>query len=187
MNWNIAIVKMNPTVFLSTNWIEDLELEVLYSHDLDTTDAERIQAIISGKYTPADLTKIVTDCSHLINEEQQQLFHLLNKFEPLFDGSLGTWQTAHIELELKEPGIKPYHAKPYPVPHCYKQKLKEEIQRMCEYGVMRKINNSEWTAPMFTMTKPDGSLRSLADLRELNKRIKMKLVPLPKITEMLQN
>jgi hypothetical protein len=39
---------------------------------------------------------------------------------------------------------------------------------------------------MFTISKPDGSLRSLADLREVNKVIKQKPFPLPKITYMLQ-
>jgi hypothetical protein len=34
--------------------------------------------------------------------------------------------------------------------------------------------------------KPDGSLWSLADLREVNKVIKRKPCPLPKITDMLQ-
>src|SRR5687767_729149 len=38
---------------------------------------------------------------------------------------------------------------------------------------------------MFTINKPDGSLRSLADLRELNKRIKRNPFPIPKIQEML--
>ena len=38
---------------------------------------------------------------------------------------------------------------------------------------------------MFVIPKPDGTLRSLADLRELNKRIKRKPFPLPKISEML--
>ena len=51
---------------------------------------------------------------------------------------------------------------------------------------MRKINDSEWAAPVFTKQKSDGSLRSLADLRELNKRIKRKPFPLPKISELLQ-
>jgi hypothetical protein len=50
----------------------------------------------------------------------------------------------------------------------------------------RKINNSEWACPMFTIAKPDGSLRSLADLREANKAIKRKPYPLPKILDMLQ-
>ena len=39
---------------------------------------------------------------------------------------------------------------------------------------------------MFTISKPDGSLRSLADLRELNKRIRRHPFPIPKIQDMLQ-
>ena len=36
---------------------------------------------------------------------------------------------------------------------------------------------------MFTIVKPDGSLRSLTDLREVNKVIKRKPFPLPKISD----
>jgi hypothetical protein len=39
---------------------------------------------------------------------------------------------------------------------------------------------------MFTIAKPDKTLRSLADLRELNKRIKRKPSPIPKINDLLQ-
>src|SRR5688500_7684988 len=39
---------------------------------------------------------------------------------------------------------------------------------------------------MFIIRKPDGSLWSLADLRELNKRIKHYPIPIPKIQDMLQ-
>ena len=56
---------------------------------------------------------------------------------------------------------------------------------MEEKGVLRKKNDSEWAAPMFTIMKPDGTLRSLADFRELNKRIKRKPFPIPKIQDML--
>ena len=44
----------------------------------------------------------------------------------------------------------------------------------------------EMDAIVSTIPKPDGSLRSLADLRELNKRIKCKPYPLPKISDLLQ-
>jgi hypothetical protein len=53
------------------------------------------------------------------------------------------------------------------------------------YGVLRKINSSAWACPMFTLAKPDSSLQSLADLREVNKVIKRKPYPLPKIADML--
>jgi hypothetical protein len=55
-----------------------------------------------------------------------------------------------------------------------------------EWKILCKINHSEWAAPMFTIKKPDGSLRSLADFRELNKRIRRKPFPIPKIQDMLQ-
>jgi hypothetical protein len=95
----------------------------------------------------------------------------------LFDGTLGSWKTDSIDLELKEKDCKPYHAKPYPVPYSQEQKLRDEIRRLVEYGVLRKVNRSEWAHPMFTISKPNGSLRSLADLRKLNKRIKRKPFP----------
>jgi hypothetical protein len=64
--------------------------------------------------------------------------------------------------------------------------LREAIDRFVGYGVLRKVIRSEWAAPMFTLLKPDAALRSLADLRELNKRIKRKPYPLPKITDRSQ-
>lgn len=186
ITWDNASIYMQPPSRLQENWVDELENEILFAHDPDTTDAERIQQIIDAKYCPADLEKIVEECTHLSKEEQKQLLKLLHKYEHLFDGTLGTWQTDPVDLELKEPNVKPHHSKPYPVPHSQEQKLKAELERLCQYGIMRKINRSEWACPMFTISKPDGSLRSLADLRELNKVIKRKPYPLPKITDMLQ-
>jgi hypothetical protein len=168
------------------DWLDTMEQELLYAHDPNTTDAERIQSIIESKYCPADLTKIVEECTHLDKTEQRQLLKLLQKFEDLFDGTLGTWKTDPVDLELLDPKVKPFHAKPYPVPYFQEKRLKEDINRLCLYGVLRKINNSEWACPMFTIAKPDGSLRSLADRREVNKVIKRKPYPLPKIADMLQ-
>ena len=186
ISWDNAIINMQPPESLTEDWVETLEQEILYAHDPDTTDAERIQDIIDAKYCPADLQKVVEECKHLTATEQRQLLLLLQKFEHLFDGTLGTWNTDPVDLELKEPDTKPYHARPYPVPHSQEKKLRAEIERLCTYGVLRKINVSEWACPMFTIAKPDGSLRSLADLREVNKVIKRKPYPLPKITDMLQ-
>ena len=185
MEWDNATVDMPQTEELSKNWSWNLEKEILLMHDPETTEAERIQSIIDQKYTPADLDKVVNELTHLSQKEKRKLLTLLNKYKDLFDGQLGTWNTKPIELELKEPNCKPYHAKPYPVPRSQEQKLKQEVERLCKYEVLREINDSEWASPMFTIPKPDGSLRSLADLRELNKRIKRKPFPLPKIQDML--
>jgi hypothetical protein len=104
----------------------------------------------------------------------------------LFDGTLGNWKTNPVEVELKDKNDKHYHAKPYPVPHSQEQQLKDEFQRLVDFGVLPKVNRSEWACPMFTISKPYKSLRSLADLRELNKRMKRKPFPIPKINDLLQ-
>ena len=91
-----------------------------------------------------------------------------------------------MDIVLRDPNCPPYHAKIYPVPHSQEQKLREEVDRLCKQGILRKINRSEWACPMITISKPDGSLCLLADLRELNKRIKRHPYPIPKIQDMLQ-
>ncbi len=186
MVWDNASVPMQSADKLNVNWINEFEQELLFAHDPVTTDADRIQSIIDAKYTKADLAAIAEECSILSETEQNKLHKLLQKFEHLFDGTLGNWNTEPIELELKDKDCKPYHAKPYPVPHSQEQKLKDEVERLVKYKVLRKVNRSEWASPMFTILKGDSSLRSLADLRELNKRIKRKPFPLPKITDILQ-
>ena len=185
MTWDSATIPMRDPSQLRASQIDAFEAEIFSIHDPDTTDAERIQSIIDVKYAPQDIGKIVEACDELSEKEKDKLKKLLTKFESLFDGTLGTWKTEPIELELKDPDAKPYHARPYPVPQSQEAKLRAEVERLVGYGVLRKINRSEWASPMFTVTKPDSTLRSIADLRELNKRIRRKPFPIPKIQELL--
>ena len=186
IKWDNASIPMQSVEKLVDEFMDQFEQELLYSHDPDTTDAARIQNIVESKYCPADLKGIAEECNLLNKNEKEKLFNLLNKYSHLFDGTLGSWKTDPVELELKDSESKPYHSRPYPVPHSQEQKLRDEVKRLVQYGVLRKVNRSEWGCPMFTIVKPDGSLRSLADLRELNKRIKRKPFPLPKINDLLQ-
>ena len=186
MKWDNATVPMrDPSTLRSLESIDTLENEIFSMHDPDTTEAARIQSIIDIKYAPQDIDGIPNECVHLTETERSGLRKLLHKFEDLFDGTLGTWKTDPIDLELKDSDTKPYHARPYPVPQSQELKLKAEVERLVNYGVLRKCNRSEWASPMFTVTKPDGTLRSIADLRELNKRIVRKPFPIPKIQELL--
>ena len=186
IEWDNAETSMlSPTAFNSEN-LEQLEKESLFIHDPVTTEADRIQSILDAKYKPADLKQIASECKLLNLKEQQLLLKLMSKYKDLFDGTLGTWNTEPVDLELKDPNCKPYYAKPYPVPHSQEQQLREEVERLCNDNILRQINRSEWASPSFTIKKPDNSLRSLANYIELNKQIKRKPYPLPKINDMLQ-
>ena len=62
----------------------------------------------------------------------------------------------------------------------------KEIQRLCDIGILAKCNDSEWAAPTFIQPKKTGNDRVLTDFRILNKYIKRKSCPLPKISNLLQ-
>lgn len=165
MEWDNARTSMlDPYLFDQDN-LDQLAQEMLYLHDPEITEAERIQDILDAKYCKADLAKLAHECDQLDKADQQKLLKLLQKYEHLFDCTLATWNTDPVDLVLKDPTCAPYHAKPYPVPYSQEQKLKEEVDRLCKQGILRKINRSEWACPMFTISKPDGPLPSLADLR----------------------
>ena len=123
---------------------------------------------------------------HLSLTQRQQLKQLLDKCAELFDGTLGTWNLEPVELELK-PDATPHHARPHPIPRVHQETLKMEVERLCEIGVLKKVNRSEWAAPSFIIPKKDGTVRFINDFRELNKRIRRKPFPIPNIQDMLLN
>jgi hypothetical protein len=146
--------------------------------------AERIKRILDAKYEPANLDEIAASCTHLTEEQQTDLKTLLEKYKSLFDGTLGNWKGEDYNIEL-HPDATPYHARPFPIPKVHEQTLRHEVDRLCQLGVLKKVNRSEWAAPTFIIPKKDGTVRFISDFRELNKRIKRKPFPIPKIQDLL--
>eukprot|EP00804_Cyclotella_cryptica_P017422 CCRYP_016645-RA/>CCRYP_016645-RA protein AED:0.11 eAED:0.11 QI:0/0/0/0.5/1/1/2/0/228 len=147
---------------------------------------QRVVKILDSNYKKADLQSIVsTNCTHLSLQDQSSLLELLAEFEELFDGTLGDWKTEPVSLELKE-GAKPYHGRAYPVPKYCKETTTKELNRLCELGVLEFQPESEWVSQSCITAKNDRTVRLLTDVREENKRLVRKLVPLPKISTVLQ-
>jgi RNase H-like domain found in reverse transcriptase/Reverse transcriptase (RNA-dependent DNA polymerase)/Integrase zinc binding domain/Retroviral aspartyl protease len=163
------------------------------SHDIVNIDSEsqsiidatnRVKKIIEAKCEKANLPEIVCSCTQLGKLEQQQLLQLLDRHQSLFDGTLGHWKDQPYDIKLKD-GVKPYHARPYPIPKIHESTLKMEVDRLCQIGVLKKINRSQWGSPTFIIPKKDGTVRFISDFRELNKRIQRQPFPLPKIQDLL--
>ena len=102
----------------------------------------------------------------------------------MFDGTLGIYSGYEHEIELLE-GAQLYHAKPFPIPKVHEETLKTEFNILVSIGVLKRINNFEWAAPTFIMPKKNGTVCFISDFTELNKRIKRKPFPLPKIQDLL--
>ena len=62
-------------------------------------------------------------CQHLTMTQRNDLLKLLKKFEELFNGTLGTWKTDTVDLELQE-DAKPICSQPYPVTNAHEEMFK---------------------------------------------------------------
>ena len=183
MTWDNATVLMRSADALSTEDAYVIYNET-YESDIVQEATTRLRSILDAKYEPANLDKITASCSYLDATQQSSLNDLLQRYRHLFDGTLGTWRSTPYAIQLRE-NVQPYHAKPFPIPRIHEQTLKVELQRLCDIGVLRRINHSEWAAPTFVIPKKDGLVRFISDFRKLNKRIRRQPYPIPHIQDLL--
>ena len=87
----------------------------------------------------------------------------------MFDGTLGTWKTDPVDLEFKRSEGKTLSCQVLPGAIFAREKTQGRDKKIMLIRCIKKDSQL-----MFTIAKPDGSLRSLADLREVNKVIKRK-------------
>ena len=187
MVWDHMTVPMKPRGFVTERQTaEHLYHTVTAPPVLQEAEARQTR-ILDADYSPCDIKEFVQSLDHLDIAEKDKMYSLLSSHPELFKGGLGTINVAPVKLELNNDlDHTPYHARAFPVPHCYEATTRKEIDRLCAIGVIAKCNDSEWAAPTFIQPKKTGDVRVLTDFRELNKHIKRNPFPLPKISDLLQ-
>jgi hypothetical protein len=147
---------------------------------------KRMVKNLDAKYEKADLPAIIREnCSHPTASDREKLLSVLLKFKSLFDDTLGDWKLPPVSFELKE-GMKPYHGRPYPIPHKHKAVIIKEIKRLHNIGVLEWQPSSQWVSLTFIIPKKDSTVHTISDFRELNKRIVRKPYPILKVSTILQ-
>jgi hypothetical protein len=106
----------------------------------------RATKILDAEYKQASLDDAIKTCENLHVEEQHQLKALLQKYEHLFDGTLGEFNVEPISLQMMDPKYKPIHARAYTVPRSVEQQLQQikEIVKMVDIGVLEEDYSSRW-------------------------------------------
>ena len=91
------------------------------------SSTQRMRIILDSKYETAELNNVMTkQCRHLSTEEQERILALLQRFEYLFGGTLGAWNTTPVNLEVKD-GVKPVYSRPYRFLRLHEAMFKNEV------------------------------------------------------------
>ena len=85
-------------------------------------------------------------------ETMEKITDLLHEFQDLFQtnilemkGILGDLGEMNIPLKLD---VKPIRQRPYRLNSWYKERVKAEIHRMLDVGIIEPVEESEWISPM---------------------------------------
>jgi hypothetical protein len=153
VTWDTDTILMKDRGILnSQNALTEVHLSANEPQSL-VNKLSRSTKILDAEYKPAILEDVIQMCENLNAEEQHQLLKLLQKYEHLFDGTLGEFNMIPISLQLQDQKSKPVHACPYTVSRAVKQQLRRETVRLVDIGVLEENYSSEWASPTFAIAR----------------------------------
>ena len=86
------------------------------------------------------------------SEASSEVQKLTEKYSQVFQAGPGIMKQLRAHLTLK-PEAKPKYFCPRPVPYAIKERVGQELNRLEETGVLRKVKHSEWAAPIVPCSK----------------------------------
>ena len=105
---------------------------------------------------------------------------LLKRYHEVFQGGLGTLKGVHARLQVK-PNAVPKFFKARTVPFALREAVEKELDRLEQEGVIKKVDHSEWAAPIVVVPKGDGQIRICGDYKvTVNGVLDVDQYPLPK-------
>jgi hypothetical protein len=120
-------------------------------------------------------------------EAQAEVVRMIEEFDPLFneEGPLRTMKGDPMKIHIKaDVKIIPLNiCTPRKTPIAYLEAAKAKIDSDLEMGIIEKVDRVlRWCSPMSFVPKPNGKVRSVVDLVQLNKFVDRPthLFPAPK-------
>ena len=92
-----------------------------------------------------------------------------------------------VTLEVKSE-VKPKNCKPHSVPYILKQKVADELDRLCNLGIISPVKTAKWATPIVPVVKKDGTIRICGDFKStVNQATHIETYPLPRVEELFSN
>ena len=124
-----------------------------------------------------------SDCTLSQNDSLLTKNTVIEEYKHLYSG-LGDLE-GEITIHLKENATPVVHP-PRRVPHAIKHRLKEELDKMENTGVIDKVSTpTDWANSLVVVEKENGKLRICLDPRDLNAAIKRPHYPMPILEDAL--
>ena len=95
------------------------------------------------------------DCYHTEVDFERQAKNLLLKYPNLSKEGIGKIPSTEAALHLKD-NPKPAYFRARPVPHALLPLVNEELDQLEKYGVIEKIDSSEWAHPVVIALRGKG-------------------------------
>nr|XP_047141340.1 uncharacterized protein K02A2.6-like [Hydra vulgaris] len=160
----ITVVKGNVPTLMGRDWIYRLNLEW------------------------ADLCKGIKKVN-ICNRLDSRVEALVAKFPEVFSDNLGCLKNFKCHIPVRE-GAQPKFFKPRPVPYALRTRIEQELDRLENQGVWRRVEYSQWAAPIVPVLKnskdPTGPLRICGDYKiTINQAAPLDTYPIPNTTDQL--
>ena len=139
---------------------------------------------MEAKYEAIDTDELAHAQKQLTPKQRTDLACLFHKFPKLFDGKLHMYGHRQYHLDLQD-GTKLAHSRPYGVPFTQRDAFKCNLDHLIKIVILERSGASQWASGTFIIPKKDGRVRWISDFCALNKCIKRKTYPLPRISEIL--
>ena len=121
----------------------------------------------------------------VVKDKPQMLEDVLQKHAVVFSEKMGVAKNIVAKIHV-DPEATPKFYRARSVPYAIKGKIEQELQRLENEGVVSKVVESEWAAPIVPVIKSDGSVRLCGDYKvTVNQAIKSDSYPLPRTEDIL--
>lgn len=132
-----------------------------------------------------ELLSINRDNFKVVNSvNQSNKNDIVSKYADVFDGTLGKLE-GKVHLHVN-PDAVPVSLPCRSVPVSIRKKLKTELERLEQIGVLSKVDQpTDWTSQFVATTKKSGEMRICIDPKPLNEALKRERYQLPVLDELL--
>jgi len=159
----LIIVKENLTLLLGTKVIQQMGLIQVHEENFEKVAATKTMDKASGTKTAQEI---------------------IEEYKDAFEDDLGTLEgKQHLAVD---PTVLPNVFPSQRVPFAIKPKLKTELERLTDIGVLMPVDEpTNWVSHLVIAMKESGDLHLCLDPKQLNKALKRERYPLPIIDDVL--